>query len=89
MARSVKVGDIVKDDITGFEGVAVGISEWLNQCRRICVQSQQLSSDGIPTEPQWFDEPQVKIVTAAAKPKKQPALTGGPQKNPTRKGIRG
>lgn len=72
----VQLGDIVKDSITGFSGVAVGITTWLHGCRRVSVQPMGVQEDGKPIEPAVFDEPQIVVV----KPKQHPTTssTGGP-----------
>jgi hypothetical protein len=52
---SVNMGDRVRDSITGFKGIVVGISEFLHVCRYVGVQSEDLV-DGKPLEVEWFDE---------------------------------
>ena len=84
----VKLGDLVQDEISGFKGIADGITEWLNGCRRIGIIPQQLNKDGNPVERQWFDEDQVKVIEVAsyipkgkiAVPAKKP---GGPRNDPS------
>ena len=85
----VKLGDEVEDMVTGFTGIAVARSEYLNGCMRLGVQGPL--HDGLPTEWQWFDEGQLHIVTEGAVQlplplpcKETKALTGGPRPNPTR-----
>jgi len=69
----VKLGDHVKDKLTGFEGIAVARAEYLNGCISVSVQSTALH-DGIPVEAQWFDEQQLTD--------KSKATAGGPQSRP-------
>jgi hypothetical protein len=78
----INVGDVVRDTVTGFEGMAVAITKWLHGCMRITVQPQKLH-DGKPIEPQTFDAPQIVLVN----PRKHTALrsTGGPRPEPQRK----
>lgn len=79
---NVQLGDKAKDTITGFEGICVARTEWLNGCWRITLQNSKLDKDGKPQEGHTFDEPQL-IVT---KPKTVPVgskLTGGPKLTPT------
>lgn len=45
----IKVGDEVRDTITGFSGVVVCRSEWMYGCLRIAVQPRELK-DGKPVE---------------------------------------
>lgn len=70
----IKLGDKVKDKMTPFEGVAIGITEWIYGCRRVTVQPDELH-EGRPVETHSFDEPQLKII----KPKKvkRKGNTGG------------
>lgn len=72
----ITLGDEVKDKVTGFEGIAIARTEFLNGCARVGVQSQKLK-DGVPTEMQTFDEPQL-ILVQAAKIQLGPRDTGGP-----------
>jgi hypothetical protein len=53
----ISLRDTVKDTITGFTGVVISRCEWINGCVRLGVQATKLK-DGIPTEPQHFDEEQ-------------------------------
>lgn len=57
----MKVGDVVRDTITGFEGTAIARTEWLNGCVRFIVQSPTLH-EGKPIEAQHFDEEQLELV---------------------------
>lgn len=56
-------GDVVRDRITGFRGVVVARTEWLNGCVRVTVQPQELR-EGKPVESQGFDVEQVEVVGA-------------------------
>lgn len=61
MAKNVKLGSKVKDKVTGFIGIAVGATEYLQGCRRIGIQSQTLH-DGKTIDAHWFDEPQLIVI---------------------------
>lgn len=65
----IKLGTRVRDSITGFSGVAMARTEYLNGCARVGVQAAQLH-DGKPVDPQWFDEQQLT--------EDSPATAGGP-----------
>jgi hypothetical protein len=54
--NKLKLGDHVKDRITGFGGIAIARTDWLYGCTRYGVQSEELDKDGTPVEVQWFDE---------------------------------
>lgn len=92
---TVQLGDRVRDRITGFEGIVIGITEWLYQCRRPIVQPSGLTTDGKLRDTSSFDEDQLEIIEIGAfTPKvvvQPPALpapvkarTGGPRDVPTR-----
>jgi len=73
----IKLGDEVRDVITGFRGIAVARTNWLYGCDRIVIQPP-VDKDGKHPDNISFDEPSVKRVKkekvkAPAKQKK----TGG------------
>lgn len=67
----IKLGDRYKDPITGYEGIAVGRTEYLYGCARIGLQAP-INKDGSIPEWQWFDE--LQVVEAEPDKKK-----GGPR----------
>lgn len=69
----VNLGDKVKDEVTGFSGVATARAIYWNGCISILVCSSKLGSDGKEVE-EWFDEQRVD--------KKSKAEAGGPQSRP-------
>ena len=79
---NVQLGDKAKDSVTGFEGVCVARTEWLNGCVRCTLQSEKLDKDGRPTEGVTFDEPQL-TVTKPRRVRCGPHDTGGPAPTPT------
>lgn len=90
----IELGKIVRDRITGFEGVVVCRTEWLFLCVRIGVQSQALK-DGQAQEPAYFDEAQLEVigdsgyrprypVATAAEPAAARQPTGGPKRESPR-----
>ena len=85
----INLGDEVKDKISGFMGIAIAVTKWINGCIRVTVSPTDLDKDGKVRENQSFDEETV-VVTKAAKvkiipaPAPQPisvpkAKTGGPK----------
>ena len=72
----VKLGDKVKDAITGFEGVVTGRAEYLYGCVRCLVEPEGLH-DGKPIDTQWFDEQRLTESSAAP--------VGGPMNDPMRR----
>lgn len=79
---TIKLGDIAKDKVTGFTGVVVAQTTWLNNCVRLTLQPTSLSKDGAPRPSETFDEYQVELVKRSAVPGKQDH--GGPAPAPTR-----
>ena len=78
------LGQICKDPITGYEGVAVARTEHLYGCVRVGLQAR-IDKDGKVPDPYWFDEPQllgvepsVAAVECPAGPRPDPI----PRKNP-------
>lgn len=55
----VKLGQKVKDSISGFEGIAIARAEWLYGCIRVNVAPNHLNKDGNYISSQWIDEPQL------------------------------
>jgi hypothetical protein len=78
---TIELGDKVKDLVTGYTGIAIARTQWLQGCDRILVQAPVLADSKIPDD-RAFDEPQLVIVKkGAAKPKAKKAKTGGPQRD--------
>lgn len=78
----INVGDTAKDTITGFEGVVVARTEWLNGCARLTIQPRGLDKDGKVMDSNTFDEAQLQLV--AAKNHEAKRDTGGPRPEPVR-----
>lgn len=81
---TIKLGDEVRDTITGFSGVVIGITEWLHGCRRMTVQPRALH-EGKVAETYSFDEPQLVLVEqeVAATTSGTGGPTPAPQAKPT------
>ena len=52
-------GDIVRDAVTGYVGMIIATTLWLNGCYRYVVQAQTLDKDGVPVKDVQFDEHQL------------------------------
>ena len=81
----VELGDQVEDVVSGFKGIVMARTEWLNGCARIVVQPK-VGKDRKMPDNACFDEPQLKIIKRANTPKpvrKQRASTGGPKDDAT------
>ncbi len=80
---NVQLGDEALDVVSGFSGICVARTEWLNGCWRMTLQPVGLDKDGKPQETQTFDDFQLRVVT----PRRLPAgnkETGGPRDAPVR-----
>lgn len=55
MDCQIKLDSVVRDKLSGFEGVVVARTEWRTGRVRYCVESRELHQ-GKPIDPQWFDE---------------------------------
>lgn len=73
----IELGDIVREKITGLEGVVIGKSQWLENCERLIVQPQGISKDGEPHKSHQFDIPSCELIEKGTFKKKLPE-TGGP-----------
>ena len=64
----IKLGQKVRDSISGMEGTAVARAEYLYGCVRIAVQPKELK-DGVPLDAVYVDEPQLEVVKNTPRPK--------------------
>ena len=71
------LGDVLEDTITGFDGVLVMRAQWINNCNTYALKSRILK-DGLPTDMQYFDEPQLKLIDP--KTIESSRKTGGPER---------
>jgi hypothetical protein len=67
MSDEIALGDVAKDDLTGFEGVVTGRTHWLSNCDRLTLQPRGLK-DGKPREAVSFDITHCILVQRAAHP---------------------
>jgi hypothetical protein len=58
----VQLGDRVMYPINKFEGIVVGITEYLHQCRQVLVKPEKLTADGSQIDMAWIDEPWLNVV---------------------------
>ncbi len=77
----IKLGQKVRDTITGKEGIAIGRTEWMYGCVRIVIQPKG-GKDGVPFGTFNADEPQLEVIDKKAAPKPKP--THGPRDDPGR-----
>jgi len=73
----IKIGETVKDIVTGFKGVVTSRTEYLYGCTRLGVQPKA-DKDGKMPEAQWFDEPALTKVKGSKTLERASLDTGGP-----------
>lgn len=78
---SIKLGQKVRDAVTGVTGIAVSIHTYLQGCRRITIQPP-MAADGKVPDSYTVDEPQIDVVDdglmARVDPTPPPERRGGP-----------
>lgn len=79
---TLELGDVVKDTITGFQGVVIARTDWLNGCVRLTIQPRKLES-GKMVDSQTIDVEQLQLVKAKKIPRSSPG--GGPMPGPVRR----
>ena len=80
----IQLGQKVRDSLTGVEGTAIGITEWLYGCRRIIIQPYG-EKDGKPFEAFTADEPGVEVVAERTAPPAPEPRRHGPAPTPERR----
>ena len=73
----INLGDEVQDTVTGFKGIAIGVTTWLTGCDRWTVQPKGVNKEGKIYENNTFDEGSL-IVLKSKKVKTGQRETGGP-----------
>ena len=62
--RIPRLGDSVKDIVTGFAGTVTGTSEYLNGCKHYLVEAKP--KVGSKSESEWIDEARLKVTRDGA-----------------------
>ena len=78
--KHAKLGDKAKCKVSGFTGVVVAETRWLNGCIRITLQPPAKNDGTLPAS-ETFDVGQIEIVKAMAV-RPAPSDDGGPIKSP-------
>jgi hypothetical protein len=81
----MKLGDVVRDKISGFTGVANCRLEYLNGCVRWMVCPQTLH-DGKVIDAHYFDHEQLEVVEGASVPSVARVQSGGDRPTPAARG---
>lgn len=55
------LGSTMRDVVTGFEGVAIARSEYLNGCQQFCLKPTEVK-DGKVLDGEWIDVGQLEMV---------------------------
>lgn len=66
----IKLGDKVRDKITGFVGIAVAKTEFMNGCIQYLVQPKIAKGNFIP-EDKGIDEQSLEVIKSKIKKKKK------------------
>ena len=76
-----KLKDVLRDEVSGFEGVALAVTIYATGCIHYGLAQQKLKDDGGVADWQWFDETRLLLVKSGCQCTKSiPA--GGPDRNP-------
>lgn len=79
---AIKLGNKVRDTISGFSGVAAGRAEYMYGCNQILISPDRTGENGAAIDSQWFDEQRVETVDfrPVAVSEESSATAGGPQR---------
>ena len=82
--HKIIMGNLYRDTVTGFEGVAQAVTEWSSGNVTISIEPTKLEEDGKPVPAQGFDVHRLTEVTKKEIPvsEESVAKTGGPQRDP-------
>lgn len=83
MNEKIELGDEVKDEITGFAGVAVARTQWLTGCDRITVRPRKVTKEGKIIDYETFDEAQLAVTKRKSVPRRNNDR-GGPGDSPAK-----
>jgi hypothetical protein len=61
----VKLGQRVRDSISGFEGVVTGRAEYISGCHQALV-APTVTAEGAFRNSEWFDEQRLQVLNAPA-----------------------
>jgi len=77
----LELGMEVEDRITGYKGIAVARTHYLQGCDRLLVQAKGVDDEGKVFPPQDFDEPDVVVIGYGVlpKPELEKKDNGGPR----------
>lgn len=74
-----ETGQLVKDKISGCEGIIDACAYWINGCKRYSVQPQSKDDGSGRPESWWIDEESILLIDDGISDTYQPpSITGGP-----------
>lgn len=73
MAEGIKLGQEVRDRVTGYQGIVVSVTDFLNGCKRMGIQRKfDPKKDKETTDPEMFDEPDLVLIGRGILPEPEP-----------------
>ncbi|PCI86661.1 MAG: hypothetical protein COB24_09010 [Hyphomicrobiales bacterium] len=72
--QEIKFGNLVKDTVTGFEGIVTALAQYATGCNQVLVQPT-IDKDGKWVDLHWFDIERIELVSNGKSIKTSP--TGG------------
>jgi len=75
----ISMGDRVRDIVTGFTGVVIGRTSYINGCEQVLVQPR-IDDNGKCPEGLWIDVDRVEVVQKAAVTIPRRSAPGGPSR---------
>jgi len=74
---NIKLGNLIRDKVTGFEGIATARVEYINGCVQYCIKPKMGKDKKMP-EGEYIDLDQLEVVGNGIYIEPEP--TGGPQR---------
>lgn len=82
------LGDRARDKLTGYTGIVITVSNWLNGCVRMMLSSEKTKADGLSIEKEYvFDVQQLELLERnphGLAPKAEAPRPGGDRDDPER-----
>lgn len=84
---NIELGQEVEDRVTGFKGIAVSMTAYLQGCNRVGVAPPTVK-DGDLRDVESFDEPDLIVIGDGILPSSATEPPGGPRFTPSAKELR-
>ena len=78
--KDIKLGQKVKDKVTGMEGIVVHHARFLNGCHQLGIQSEKMKDDGSLHDTYSIDIQQLDVVGEGINEEIEQEDVGGPVK---------